>query len=47
MSQLIEVGNRPAGLHYAELEGIATGAYDVYYEDDGDRDKFLGKILVR
>lgn len=47
VSQLIEVGNRPACLHYAELEGISTGAYDVYYEDPGDPDKLLGKIQVR
>jgi hypothetical protein len=47
VSQVIEVGNRPAGLHYAGLEGISTGAYDVYYEDAGDRDKFLGQIHVR
>jgi hypothetical protein len=47
VSQVIEEGNRPAGLHYAGLEGISTGTYDVYYEDAGDPDKFLGKIQVR
>ncbi len=46
VSQLIEAGNRPARLHYADLEGIATGAYDVYY-DDGDPEKYLGRIQVR
>lgn len=47
VSQAIEEGNRPAGLHYAGLEGISTGPYDVYYEDADDREKFLGKIHVR
>lgn len=47
VSQVIEEGTRPAGLHYAALEGISTGAYDVYYEDAGDPGKFLGKIQVR
>lgn len=47
VGQVIEEGNRPAGLHYASLEGISTGAYDVYYEDADDPDKFLGRIQVR
>jgi len=32
--------------HYADLDGIPTGRYQVYYESAGDAEKSLGEIVI-
>lgn len=47
VTQVIEQDSDPSPRHYAVLEDLTSGSYDVYYEDAGDEAKFLGQIQVR
>jgi len=46
VTHLAGEGGRAWPPHYADLEGIPSGKYQVFYETAGDAEKSLGVIVV-
>lgn len=47
VTQVAEHDSETGRFHYADLDDFSSGAYNVYYEDAGDPEKFLGRIRVK
>ena len=46
-TQLVEKSSITGSQHFVDLSGIPAGAYDVFYEVAGDKEKILGQIEIK
>lgn len=46
VTQVVEEKSKLGRAHLADLSAIGSGAYDVFYEDAGATEKFLGRINI-
>ncbi len=47
VTQVAEKGTHAGPIHYADLDGLPPGKYQVYYGTAGDAGRFLGEIEIK